>query len=158
MDRTYDIEVEGIDGNEDGINETLTVQNDKLDKNTEMYGYDGNDTLTGGNGNDKLDGGTGADSMEGGTGSDLYIVDDAGDTVTEAAGEEGDVDEVESSVAFTLGDDVENLTLTSADGSMGTGNDGDNVITGGTGNDTLDGGIGNDTLYGGDGDGNPPRK
>ena len=34
MDRTYEVIVEGIQDNENGIDETLTVQNDKLDKNT----------------------------------------------------------------------------------------------------------------------------
>ncbi len=33
-----------------------------------------------------LDGGTGADTMEGGEGDDIYVVDDAGDVVTEVAG------------------------------------------------------------------------
>jgi len=102
MDRTYDITVEGIDLDAQMLPENLTVQNDDLARNAEMYGYGGNDTLTGGNGDDKLDGGEGVDSMEGGTGSDLYIVGDADDTVTEAAGNTGDVDEVESSKVRAL--------------------------------------------------------
>ena len=34
-------------------------------------------------GNDRLNGGTGADAMSGGTGDDTYVVDNAGDTITE---------------------------------------------------------------------------
>src|SRR5206468_1198013 len=45
----------------------------------------GTDTLTGNGGDDTLDGGTGADHMAGGTGNDTYLVDDAGDVVTENA-------------------------------------------------------------------------
>ena len=41
--------------------------------------------LTGNSGNNILDGGAGADTMIGGAGNDTYVVDDAGDVVTEAA-------------------------------------------------------------------------
>ena len=51
-----------------------------------LSGLGGNDTLTGKAGNDWLDGGTGADAMIGGAGDDTYVVDNAGDVVTEAAG------------------------------------------------------------------------
>jgi len=166
MTRTYDFLFVGYDEEEQAGDETLTAETDELELNIEMYGYGGNDTLNGGNGNDKLDGGTGADSLSGGAGSDLYIVDDEGDTVTEEAGVDGDVDTVESSVNFTLGSDVENLTLTGEQGLTGTGNDLDNKITGSegddtlyggasdsaNGNDTLDGGAGADTMVGGTGD------
>src|SRR5262245_52330903 len=45
----------------------------------------GNDTLSGGGGDDELAGGIGADQMLGGPGNDLYVVDNAGDVVTENA-------------------------------------------------------------------------
>ncbi|MGO8148086.1 hypothetical protein AB9F42_35640, partial [Rhizobium leguminosarum] len=45
------------------------------------------DTLSGGVGNDTLNGGAGADRLIGGAGNDNYIVDNAGDVVTEAANE-----------------------------------------------------------------------
>ncbi|WP_160320302.1 calcium-binding protein, partial [Rhizobium ecuadorense] len=45
------------------------------------------DTLSGGVGNDVLNGGLGADRLIGGVGDDTYIVDHAGDLVTEAANE-----------------------------------------------------------------------
>ena len=38
-------------------------------------------------GNDTLNGGAGADTMAGGAGNDTYIVDNAGDVVTETVGE-----------------------------------------------------------------------
>lgn len=115
-----------------------------------LSGGAGNDTLIGGAGNDLLDGGTGADKMAGGAGNDTYIVDNAGDVVTELSG--GGTDEVRTALAsYTLGDNVENLTYTGTAAFIGTGNAADNVITGGDGNDTLSGGAGNDTLTGGAG-------
>ena len=116
-----------------------------------IEGGAGNDSLFGDDGNDTLDGGTGNDAMAGGTGDDIFIVDSTLDTVTELAGE--GIDTVLASVSFTLGTNVENLTLTAA-GLTGTGNADANLITGSSGNDTLDGGAGADTLVGGLGNDN----
>jgi Ca2+-binding RTX toxin-like protein len=70
-------------------------------------------TITGNSGNNILDGGTGADIMIGGLGSDTYIVDNAGDSVVEGADATvGNADLVNSSVSFSLGANIENLTLT----------------------------------------------
>ena len=69
--------------------------------------------------------------------------------VVEAFGE--GIDLVKASVSFTLGTDVENLTLSGAGPFFGTGNGLGNSITGGSGNDTLNSGDGADTLSGGDG-------
>jgi len=124
-----------------------------------LYGLAGDDTLLGNAGNDLLDGGTGADAMSGGTGDDTYVVDDLGDTVTEAA--DAGIDRVQSSISYTLGSNVENLNLLGSTDILGTGNALDNIIVGnagnnqldgGAGSDTLDGGAGNDTLLGGAGD------
>lgn len=116
-----------------------------------IYGLGGNDTLQGLAGNDTLDGGAGADTMIGGAGNDTYIVDNAGDVVTELAG--AGTDTVLTTLnSYTLGSNVENLVYTGAGNFVGTGNALDNSITGGAGNDTLNGGAGADTLIGGTGD------
>ncbi len=123
--------------------------------NNILSGGDGNDKLTGLAGNDTLNGGTGNDSMIGGLGDDTYVVDSALDVVTEtltaAAG--GGNDTVQSSSAsFTLGANVENLTLTGAGDLNGTGNAFANTLTGNSGNNQLIGGLGEDTVNGGAGD------
>jgi len=119
-----------------------------------------NNVLTGNDGANTLNGGVGADTLIGGSGNDIYIVDNDGDVVTETSTLTTEIDIVKSSKTYTLGANLENLTLTSSAALNGTGNDlnnvltgnkGANVLDGGGGNDTLEGGIGNDTLTGGDG-------
>ncbi len=105
--------------------------------------------IDGNEGNNVIDGKAGADSMTGCSGNDTYIVDNAGDVVTEDPGE--GVDLVKSTVNVTLPDNVENLLLLGTAGLSGTGNTGDNSLTGAAGSDTLDGGDGNDTIDGGAG-------
>jgi len=115
--------------------------------------------LIGNRGNNILDGGLGTDTMSGGAGHDTYIVNSTGDVVTENANEGTDL--VQSSLSYTLGDNVENLRLTGSDNLSGTGkasnnvlvgNSGNNVLDGSAGNDRLHGAIGTDTLLGGAGD------
>ena len=124
-----------------------------------LTGLAGNDTLRGRQGQDLLDGGIGTDTMQGGTGNDTYVVDVTGDVVTENVNE--GVDTVQSNVTWTLGANVENLTLTGTAAISGTGNALHNIITGnganntlsgGAGNDRLDGALGSDTMIGGTGD------
>ena len=98
-----------------------------------------------------IDGGAGADAMTGGDGNDVYVVDNAGDSVTELANQ--GVDEIRTVLAsYTLvGTEVENLTgLGNVDQAL-TGNASANVINGGGGADFITGGDGNDVLFGGDG-------
>jgi Ca2+-binding RTX toxin-like protein len=109
-------------------------------------------------GDDTLTGSAGVDTMAGGAGNDTYFVNKEGDVVTENAGE--GKDHVISSAKYTLGANVENLTLTGSAAINGYGNGHDNVLTGNAaannlesfgGADTLNGGGGADTLQGGDG-------
>lgn len=107
----------------------------------------------------------GEDAMIGGAGNDTYNVNSAGDQVLEAPG--GGIDTVVSRLAsYTLGFDVENLTLDNTFGAFSTalngtgntlanvmtGNDRNNILSGGDGNDTISGGNGIDTLNGDNGD------
>ena len=115
--------------------------------NNTLVGNRGDNVLTGLAGNDTLDGGMGVDSLVGGIGDDTYFVDNSGDVVTEQSG--AGIDSVFSSISYTLGVNVENLTLNGSDNLSGTGNGLDNSLTGNIGNNTLDGGVGNDMLDGG---------
>ncbi|HEY9693822.1 MAG TPA: hypothetical protein V6D15_16575 [Oculatellaceae cyanobacterium] len=117
-----------------------------------LRGDAGDDTLDGGNGNDYLDGGSGVDYLIGGSGNDTYLVDRIGDIVTETDAN-GGTDLVKASVNWTLGANIENLTLTGS-AISGMGNASNNTIAGNTANNTLSGGDGNDLLNGGAGDDN----
>jgi len=121
-----------------------------------LTGNSGNNSLSGGSGNDTLIGGSGIDTLVGGLGDDTFVVDNSADVITEASSQ--GTDWVQSSVNFTLGNNVENLTLTGTLNIDGTGNglnniilgnSGNNSLTGGAGNDSLNGGLGADTLVGG---------
>ena len=115
-----------------------------------LFGQGGNDILIGLEGDDAVNGGTGADAMQGGAGNDSYTVDDGGDQAIETAGgvDAGGLDKVTASVSFTLGDFVENLTLSGTADIDGTGNGLDNRLLGNAGANVLDGGNGEDTLNG----------
>jgi Ca2+-binding RTX toxin-like protein len=117
--------------------------------NDQISTNDFDNVIDGGAGNDVLDGGLGNDTLIGGTGNDTFVVDAVGDVVTELANEGTDL--VQSAISYTLGANVENLTLTGTAAINGTGNALDNVITGNAANNTLTGGAGNDTLIGGAG-------
>jgi Ca2+-binding RTX toxin-like protein len=116
-------------------------------------------TLIGNDSDNVLDGDLGVDVMTGGKGNDTYIVDNPGDSITESSGTNSGTDTVLASLNYTLGSNVENLTLT-GNATTGTGNSlnnllignsVNNVLKGNNGNDTLDGGAGSDNLEGGTG-------
>jgi serralysin len=108
----------------------------------------GYDTLDGGVGNDTLDGGAGSDSMSGGAGNDFFILDSAGDRVSDSAGT--DTILLRTGSISLGGIYVENVTGDIAGQAFSiTGNSLANVLTGGALADTINGGVGNDTLIGG---------
>lgn len=144
-DMTLVLGSSAISGAGNGLNNQITGN----EASNILSGANGDDLLYGGSGNDTLNGESGNDSLVGGGGDDKYIIDAPGDTVSEASG--SGVDLVESSITYTLGANVENLTLTSSGAVSGTGNALDNLITGFTGANTLSGGDGNDSLLGGAG-------
>ncbi|MEO8486359.1 MAG: calcium-binding protein [Betaproteobacteria bacterium] len=106
-------------------------------------------TLTGNAATNVLDGKAGADAMSGGAGNDTYVVDVAGDVVTEAAGQ--GIDLVQAALSWALAAEVENLTLTGASAIDGTGNAVANTLVGNAAANVLDGGAGIDTMRGGAG-------
>ncbi|NJL23346.1 MAG: calcium-binding protein [Leptolyngbyaceae cyanobacterium SM1_3_5] len=117
--------------------------------NDTLFGGAGNDELVGLAGNDSLNGGAGNDNLKGGAGNDLYIVDSVADTIAENANE--GIDTVQAIASWTLGENLENLTLAGSAAS-GTGNALGNTIRGNSAANNLDGGAGSDTLVGGAGD------
>jgi Ca2+-binding RTX toxin-like protein len=141
----------------EGIDEVRTsLATYTLAANFENLTYTGSaaSVLRGNDLGNVMAGGSGADSMTGGGGNDFYMVDNAGDTITEGFG--GGMDMVFSSVSYTLSDDIErigvngfattyaiNLTGNSHGNEM-WGNNGVNVLDGRDGADTMTGFGGND--------------
>ncbi|SDU06864.1 calcium-binding protein [Nitrosomonas ureae] len=170
----FDINISSLDIDING-----TSGADKLsggNGNDTLSGLAGNDVLNGNAGNDWLDGGSGIDFMAGGAGDDTYLLNSFWDRVVENAN--GGRDAVIASISYTLGDNLENLTLSGTWAIIGIGNSTANQITGSTaaniiwgragndmlsgkggadtllgdtGDDSLDGGVGNDLLIGGTG-------
>jgi Ca2+-binding RTX toxin-like protein len=107
-----------------------------------------NNILTGNSAANILDGSSGADTLIGGLDNDTYIVDNIGDVVTETSLLGTETDTVLSTITYTLGSNVENLTLAGTSAINGTGNSLNNILTGNTGNNVLTGGVGSDLLNG----------
>eukprot|EP01030_Chromulinospumella_sphaerica_P002444 gene2444-2394_t len=170
-----------------GINVTLgsTLADKKggVDTLINIEGISGtrsNDTIVGNSGDNWLRGDGGSDILDGGAGNDWVFssgdpagvninlttglaVDGWGATLLNGTVDAGGTDLVNSALTYTLGNYVENLTLTGSSAINGTGNALNNSISGnaaanwldgGAGNDWLNGGTGADTLVGGAGNDN----
>ena len=107
------------------------------------------DVIYGGAGDDTISGLGGTDYLEGGLGNDTYNQTLPGDQISEALN--GGADTVVASFSYSLGDNLENLTLSGNSDIDGTGNSLANTITGNSGSNTLDGGAGADIMAGGAG-------
>lgn len=128
--------------------------------NNVITGNSAANSLNGYGGNDTLNGGAGNDTLAGSIGNDTYVTDSSGDVIVESGTSTTEIDTVISSVNWTLGARLENLTLSGSAAINGSGNGLRNIITGNGaantlngygGNDTLKGGGGNDILKGGSG-------
>ncbi|MEI2767569.1 MAG: FG-GAP-like repeat-containing protein [Nitrosomonas sp.] len=132
-----------------------------------LTGDNANNVIDGGAGNDTIRGWSGQDIMIGGNGNDTYYVENIGDLVIEKPAQ--GTDQVSSTITYTLGANIENLTLLGSNAVNGAGNSlnnkingnaannelngegGIDTILGNNGNDVLNGGSGNDVLNGGNG-------
>jgi Ca2+-binding RTX toxin-like protein len=167
VDNTVDVVVEINDVGIDTVNSSVTyalsdyVENLTLlttkaingtgnDLNNQIIGNVGVNSLMGGAGNDFLDGKAGADNLDGGIGDDIYVVDNTSDKVIE--GSNTGIDTIQSNVSWTLGADVENLTLSGVAVINATGNEQNNRLIGNAAKNVLDGKIGADVLMGLGGD------
>ena len=141
----------GFQGNPSDNNSVQDIFDNAQNQGGMISGTDQADTLVGSSGNDTLDGDLGADTMTGGDGNDIYVVDNAFDTVEETNTSTAQIDTVQASVSWTLGANLENLVLTGVSDIDGTGNERRNFITGNAANNVIDGAAGSDSMSGGDG-------
>jgi len=161
-DRVVELAGAGTDVVKASVSTTLSVNVENLtltgSANINATGNELGNLLIGNSGNNVLDGSLGADQMTGGLGDDTYYVDSANDVVTEVS--DAGQDTVIAGVSYTLGDNLENLSLVGS-ATTGSGNALDNTLTGnatgntlsgGAGNDVLDGDLGADSMDGGAGD------
>jgi Ca2+-binding RTX toxin-like protein len=162
-DVVTELENEGIDTVKSSVDyvlgnhvERLTLTGTEVingtgnDLNNLIIGNDSANQISGEEGNDTLNGGLGADTLIGGLGNDIYVVDDALDTITEQV--DAGTDTVQSSITYTLGDNLERLTLTGVEAIDGMGNALNNILVGNAASNTLSGLAGNDTITGGSSD------
>ena len=148
VDDTGDVVIEGVREGTDTVQASVTYS---LAANVENLTLTGTLAINGtGNAMDNvLTGNSAANVLIGSAGNDTYVVG-AGDTVVENINE--GIDTVQSDLTYTLGGNVENLTLTGSAPIGGTGNDMDNVLVGNSSVNVLVGGLGNDTYIVGAGD------
>jgi hypothetical protein len=122
--------------------------------NINGVGNAGNNEIRGNSGNNRLSGGGGYDKLIGGLGNDIYVASKASSfepssQITENANEGTDTVEFASTATsdgYSLGDNLENLTITGTGNHSAYGNDLNNVISGNSGNNYLSGGGGIDTV------------
>jgi Ca2+-binding RTX toxin-like protein len=148
VDDAGDVVIESANQGTDTVEASISFT---LPNNVENLVLTGSADLDG-NGNalnNVLTGNAGRNRLAGGAGDDTYIVG-AGDSVFELPGQ--GIDTVLSSVSFSLGANVENLTLTGSGNTSATGNTLANILVGNSGNNILDGGAGADRMSGGGGD------
>jgi Ca2+-binding RTX toxin-like protein len=160
VDNLADVVLEGVNAGNDTVYSSVSYALDANIENLILTGDAGisatgnalNNTLVGNTENNLLDGGTGVDTMSGGLGNDVYVLDSAADVVTENAG--AGTDTVKTSSTYTLGANIENLTLLGSAEIGGSGNALNNVLDGSvnTAANLLMGGAGNDTYILGAGD------
>ncbi|QCB56119.1 calcium-binding protein [Sphingopyxis sp. PAMC25046] len=92
-----------------------------------------------------------ADALQGTAGDDIFLVDDTGDRIAEAA--DAGFDRVETTLeGYTLAGHIEQLIRRGAADFIGNGNALANSLIGGAGSDTLGGLDGNDDIAGNSGD------
>jgi serralysin len=141
VQNTGDKAIESANQGTDRVNASATFA---LGANIEFLTLTGSGNIngTGNAGNNIIRGNAGDNTLRGLGGNDTYVVQDTGDTVIEAANQ--GTDRVNSSVSFTLGNNVEDLILTGNGAIDGTGNALDNRITGNGASNTLTGGDGDD--------------
>lgn len=128
----------------DNVENAIVTSTGKIN----LVGNSQDNSLQGNAAANRLDGGTGADTLTGGAGNDTYVVD-AGDTIIESSTLAKEIDSVLSSATWTLGSNLENLTLLGSANIDATGNALKNTLVGNSGNNWLDGGLAADKLVGG---------
>ena len=133
--------------------ETLRTNDATATTAINLVGNEITNVVTGNAGTNILSGGTAGeiDTLQGLGNNNSYIVDNAFDVVTEAAG--FGTDNVSTSVSYVLaaGVSAETLRTTNVNGTTAinlSGNEFNNIVTGNAGTNVIAGKLGNDTLNG----------
>ncbi|MGA0532412.1 beta strand repeat-containing protein [Hansschlegelia sp. KR7-227] len=159
VDNAGDAILEGLGGGDDRVlsSVSFSLGGQNLEDLTLMgtsaingVGNSLDNVLVGNAASNVLSGRVGADTMDGGAGNDVFVVDDAGDVVMEAAG--GGIDLVRSLVDFSgTGANIEKIALIGTDDVDAAGNSLANRIIGNSGDNAINGRLGADVLTGGAG-------